>query len=182
MNKFNLSHLRLKKVKEIIRAYLGSCVFFNQKTGIIRYGRNLIDFLFKPSYTSLLEFFTTKDRSELESKIDIMYSTYILEEYDIVDKGADFKFNTIRNLFKFGFRTKTYMVNHYSHKLSLPIIRILKKEFEDLDILNIVIPERINVMARIIEFETGIYDHIMKDFALLRAGPYHVRSPLRVAA
>jgi hypothetical protein len=189
MNKLRLSHLRLKKIKEVIRAHFDGCVFFNKKTGNIRYGRNLIDFVFRPNKTSLLEFcmilfnqYNVEQDFTIESTIDIVYSMFILEKYNIIDKGADFKFNTIRNLFKHGFRTRTYMINHYSHKLSLPIIRILKKEFEDLDILNIVVPERVSVLGIIREFETGIYNHIMKDFALLRAGPYHIRSPLKVAA
>ena len=181
MNKSELSHLRLKKVIELLKVQLG--IIYLCKNGDIRYGRNLIDFLFRPRWTSLLKFFVTDDRSKIEFTIDVEYSRYILKEYNIIDKGADFKFNTIRNLFKWRFKTKTYMVNHYADKLSLPIIKILKKEFEDLDILNIVIPERINIMSVIKEFENGIYDHIMKDFALLRAGPYNIKATLiRVAA
>jgi hypothetical protein len=187
MNKLQLSHLRLKKAKELLK--LQFKFYYLNKAGDIRYGRNLIDFVFHPQYTSLLEFFATGYRSkisssELESTIDTRYSKYILGEYSIVDKGADFKFNTIRNLFKWGFRTKDYMVNHYYGKLSLPVIKLLKKEFADLDVLNIVIPIRVTITTKIIEFANSKYDNIMKDYALLRAGPYRTRDPiwLRVSA
>jgi hypothetical protein len=175
MNKLGLSHLRLKKVGELLKLQLG--IYILRKNGEIRYGRNLIDFLFHPERTSLLEIFTTT-RSKLESTIDTTYSEFILNQYSIKDKGVAFKFNTIRNLFKDSFRSKEYMINHYSNKLSMPIIKFLKKEFKDVDILNFVIPAKINVMARIREFEGGIYDHVMKDFALLRAGPHRSRDPI----
>jgi hypothetical protein len=181
MNKLQLSHLRLKKAKELLK--LQFKFYYLTKAGDIRYGRNLIDFVFHPQYTSLLEFFTTTS-SKLESTIDNEYTKYILGEYSVLDKGADFKFNTIRNLFKWGFRTKDYMVNHYYGKLSLPVIKLLKKEFADLDVLNIVIPIRVTITTKIIEFANSKYDNIMKDYALLRAGPYRTRDPiwLRVSA
>ena len=176
MNKSELSHLRLKKVIELLKVQLG--IIYLCKNGDIRYGRNLIDFLFRPRWTSLLKFFVTDDRSKIEFTIDVEYSRYILKEYNIIDKGADFKFNTLRNLFKWGFRTKQYMINHYTDKLSLPVIRLLKKEFTDLDVLNIVVPRKINIMAIIKEFENGIYDYVRREYALVRAGPYNIRDPL----
>jgi hypothetical protein len=63
------------------------------------------------------------------------------------------------------------MVNHYANKLSIPIVKMLKKEFDDLDILNVITPRKVKVISIIKEFENGIYDHIMRNYALLRAGP-----------
>jgi hypothetical protein len=148
------------------------------KNGQIAYGRSIFEYIFHARKTSLLEFFTITDHSKLESTIDNTYSQFILGEYNILDKGANFKFNTIRNLFKWGFRTDRYMINHYANKLSIPVIKLLKKEFADLDILNIAIPVRINIMAIIKEFENGIFDYVRRDYALMRAGPYNIRSPI----
>jgi hypothetical protein len=181
MNKIKLSHLRLKKVKELVYAQYGKWTSFT-KTGDVRTGKNIFEYIFKPRHISLLEFFAITDHSKLESTIDVTYSRFILEEDNILEKGADFKFRTIRNLFKWGFRTNEHMVNHYADKLSLPVITLLRKEFADLDILNIVVPRKVNIMTVVKEFETGIYDYIMKDYALLRAGPYHIRDPLRAVA
>ena len=152
--------------------------YYLRKNGEIVYAHTLLKFLYHRQRTSLLEFFTTTDRSKLESIIDTTYSNYILEECNILDKGADFKFNTIRNVFRYRFRTKDYMINHYSHKLSLPIIKILKHEFADKDVLNIVMPAKINVMAIIREFGNGIYEYANREYNLVRAGPYSIRSPL----
>ena len=172
MNKQGLSRLRLKKVAELLKSQLR--YYYLRKNGEIRYGRNLIDFMFKPERTSLLEFFTTT-RGELESAIDNAYSVFILNEYNIRDKGADFKFNTIRNIFKHRFQTRDYVVTHYSNKLSIPVIKILKREFSDLDILNIVIPAKVNIMAIIREFENTAYDYVKREYNLVRAGPYKIR-------
>jgi hypothetical protein len=177
MNKLGLSHLRLKKLVELIHAELGRYATIN-KTGEIRYAKNILIYIFRPRFTSYLEFLSTTDRSQVDSTIDTTYSQFILGEYSIVDKGADFKFNTLRNLFKWGFHTKQYMINHYIDKLSLPIIKRLKKEFVDLDVLNIVVPQKINIMAMVREFENGIYDYVRREYALVRAGPYNIRDPL----
>jgi hypothetical protein len=173
MNK-QLSHLRLKKVSELLKLRLG--VYRWCKNGEIKYGRNLIDFVFHPRRTNLLEFFTTTS-SELESTIDNEYSKYILGTYNILDQGADFKFNTIRNIFKDMFKTRGYMVNHYSNKLSLPMLKQLKKEFVDRDILN-VIPARNSIIVTLREFEDSIYSYVKREYNLVRAGPYNIRSPL----
>lgn len=175
MNK-GLSHLRLKKVRELLKVQLR--FYYLYKNGEIKYGRNLIDFVFHPRRTSLLEFFTIKDHSKLESIIDTTYSNFILGEYSIIDRGADFKFNTIRNIFKDMFRTREYMVNHYSNKLSLPMIKLLKKEFKDKDVFNIIIPAKPSVMAILKGFEDSIYDYVRREYNLVRAGPYSIRSPL----
>lgn len=176
MNKQRISHLRLKKVRELIKVKF-IWVHLN-KTGDIRYGRNLIDFILRPRYTSLLEFFNVINRIELDSAIDTAYSVFILKEYSIVDKGADFKFNTIRNVFKDMFRTKAYMVTHYADKLTLPMIHILKKQFPDRDILNLIVPAKITIKVKIRNIEDSIYDYVKRESNLVRAGPYLIRSPL----
>jgi hypothetical protein len=70
------------------------------------------------------------------------------------------------------------MINHYTDKLSLPIIKLLKKEFADLDVLNIIVPRKVSIMTVIKEFENGIYDYVRREYALVRAGPYNIRDPL----
>jgi hypothetical protein len=171
MNK-GLSHLRLKKVRELLKSQLGFC--YLRKNGEIRYGRNLIDFMFRPERTSLLEFFTTT-RGELESTIDNAYSKFILGEYNLMDQGADFKFNTIRNVFKDMFRTDEHMVNHYAHKLSLPMVRLLEKQFPDKDILNLIVPVKATVKVKVRNIEDSIYDYVKREFNLVRAGPNTIR-------
>lgn len=188
MNKQGLSRLRFKKLKELISNALGHWFTFT-KSGEIRYERTLLRYIFKPKFTTILEFCMCKlpgvynisdikHTHTMETIIDTAYSNFILGEYSILDKGADFKFNTIRNIFRYRFRTKEYMINHYSNRLSIPIIRILKQEFTDKDILNIVIPARINIMAVVRNFEEGAYDYIRREFNLVRAGPSNLRSPL----
>ena len=167
-------------------------VYRLRKNGEIRYGRTLIGFVLRPRRTSFLEFCITdlplifkisvKSNYTIDNIIDMAYSNFILGEYNMSDLDADFKFNTIRNIFRDRFRSKEYMINHYSNKLSLPIIQYLKKELSDRDILNIVIPARISIMTVVREFENGVIDHVRKEFNLMRAGPYNVRSPLTLVA
>ena len=188
--RFGLTTLRFKKVGELMKSQLG--VYRLRKNGEIRYGRTLIGFVFRPRRTSFLEFCITdlplifkisvKSNYTIDNIIDMAYSNFILGEYNMSDLDADFKFNTIRNIFRDSFRSKEYMINHYSNKLSLPIIQYLKKELSDRDILNIVIPARISIMTVVREFENGIIDHVRKEFNLMRAGPYNVRSPLTLVA
>jgi hypothetical protein len=176
--KIQLSQLRFKKVKELVRAHYGRSTSFT-KAGNIRHGRNVLIYIFKPEYTSLFEFCANFHlEGTIESIIDRAYSNYISGKYNLLDLDANFKFNTIRNLFKDGFHREKYMINHYSHKLSIPIIRFLKKEFSDKDIFNIVMPAKVNVMAILRGFEDSIYRYAVREFALVRAGPGCIRSPL----
>lgn len=185
------SKLRLRKFKELIKSNLGK-IFSVNKMGEIRYGRNIFRYVFKPKFTHHLEFcindlpliykITVKSCYTAEDIVDIAYSKFILGEYNIQDLGAGFKFNTIRNIFKNGFKSKEYLINHYSNKLSLPIIKLLQKEFVDRDVINIVVPVKISLMTVIREFETGIIDHVRKEFNLMRAGPVNIRSPLTLVA
>lgn len=187
---FGLSKLRFKKVRELMKAQLG--INYLCKNGEIRYHRTLIGFIFKPRRTSLLEFCINdlsvtykvpiKANYTIDNIIDMAYSNFILGEYNMSDRGADFKFNTIRNVLKYHFKSREYMVNHYSHQLSLPVIQLLKREFADIDVLNIVIPAKVSVMAVVKEFENGIYDYVRKEFNLMRAGPVNIRSPLTLVA
>ena len=188
--RFGLSKLRFKKVGELMKSRLG--VYRLRKNGEIRYNRTLIGFIFKPRRTSFLEFciddlsvtyrVSIKASYTIDNIIDIAYSNFILGEYNMSDYDADFKFNTIRNVFKYYFKSREYMINHYSHQLSLPIIQLLKREFVDIDILNIVMPARISLLAIVKEFENGIFDHVRKEFNLMRAGPVNIRSPLTLVA
>jgi hypothetical protein len=176
-----LSHLRLKKVKELLSGYYRYYSF--TKTGDIRYGISLLRYIFKPKYTSLLQFISTLSSGDnLESMIDNAYSDFILEECDILDKGADFKFNTIRNVFKYGFRSNSHMVNHYSDRLSIAVVKQLKAKLQDIDIHNFVIPAKVKIKVILKGFEDSIYDYIKREFALVRAGPYNIRSPLMAYA
>jgi hypothetical protein len=175
MHKLDLTPLRLKKVKEIIKSKYR--FYHLTHSGKLVYGRNVFEYIFHARKTNLLEFFTINNYSEIDLIIDNAYSKYILEEYNLLNKDANFKFDTIRNTFKDGFRTTEYMINHYSGSLSLAIIKILKKEFADLDILNIVIPKH-SLVTIVRQFERGIFDHVRKEFHLMRAGPYNIRDPL----
>lgn len=190
-NKLGLTPLRFKKFKELVKATLGRFYSIN-KMGDIRYGSNIFKYIFKPKFIHHLEFcinnlsttykVPVKSNYTIDTIIDIAYSNYILGEYNMSDLGVDFKFNTIRNVLKYHFKTKEYMINHYSGRLSIPIIQLLKKEFSEIDILNLVVPAKINIMAIVREFENGITNHIRQEFNLMRAGPYNIRSPLRVVA
>jgi hypothetical protein len=172
-----LSHLRLRKVRELLKSQLG--LYRLRKNGDVRYGRNLIDFIFRPVRTSLPEFISTLVSGDnLESMIDDAYSNFILDEYNLLDKGADFKFNTIRNVFKYGFKSDSHMINHYSDRLSLSVLSYLRTEFKDLDVHNFVVPVKVKIKVILKGFEDSIYDYIKRDFALVRAGPYNIRSPL----
>ena len=170
-----LSHLRLKKVRELVKAQYR--YYYLCKNGEIVYGRNLIDFMFHRRRTSLLEFFSTTS-GELGSAIDTAYSVFILREYSVMDQGADFKFNTIRNVFKDMFKSDKHMINHYANKLSLPMIQLLKKEFVDRDILNLIVPAKATIKVKVRNIEDSIYDYVKREFNLVRAGPYLIRSPL----
>jgi hypothetical protein len=177
MNKLGLSHLRFKKLKELIKVKFN--ISFLCRNGEIVYGRNLIDFMLHGRRTNILEFCAVlrvtnklpKD-SAIEYVIDTAYSNFILSEYDIKDQGADFKFYTIRNVFKDAFKSKEYMVNHYSHKLSLPVIKLLQKEFKDKDVFNII-PAKPSIVTVLRGFEDSIYDYVRREYNLVRAGPYH---------
>lgn len=188
MNKhFGLTPLRYKKLKELFSTVHGRWNSFN-KVGDVRYGRNLFKYLFQPRHTNYFVFcveeacdtFKVKHISNytMEQVIDIAYSNFILGEYNVSSMGAGFKFNTIRNVFKYNFHTSEYMINHYSDKLSLPIIQFLKKEFADRDYLNIVIPVKVRFTAIIKNIEFNVKDHIDKNINLVRAGPFNIRSPL----
>jgi hypothetical protein len=191
MKHFGLSPLRFKKIKEVSHAVCGKWATFN-KTGNLRWSRTLWGYLFHPKTTSLLEFCFNKVRKDfnvptnsdytIDQIIDIAYSNFILNEYNLSDLGADYKFNTIRNVFKHHFKSDHYMANHYAGKLSIPVIRLLKKEFADRDILNIIMPIRINLLAVVRDIESGIIDHVRRQFSLMRAGPYDIRSPLTLVA
>ena len=172
-----LSHLRLKKVRELMKSQLGIYSYL-YKNGDVRYGRNLIDFIFKPVRTSLLEFISTLvSGNNLESMIDNAYSNFILDEYNLLDKGADFKFNTLRNVFKYGFRSNNHMINHYSDRLSMIVVKQLKVTLNDIDIHNFVIPAKVKITVILKGFEDSIYDYIKRGSALVRAGP-NIRAPL----
>jgi hypothetical protein len=185
-----LSHLRFKKVGELMKFQFG--VYHCRKNGEIRFGKNMFDYIFHPRRTSLLEFcyndlvktfkVNIKSSYGIDQIIDIAYSNFVLGEYNLAETGADFKFNTVRNVFKYAFKTRDYVINHYSHKLSLPVIQFLREEFSDRDYLNIILPTKVSVAVWFREFETGIIDHVRKEFSLLRAGPIHIRSPLTLVA
>jgi hypothetical protein len=191
MKHFGLSPLRFKKLKELLHAHYGRCISFS-RTGNIRYGRNIFSYVFRPKFTSLLEScfngvrktFNVPTDSDytIDQIIDIAYSNFILGEYNLSNLGADYKFNTIRNVFKQRFKSDRYMVNHYAGKLSIPVIRLLKKEFADRDILNIMMPVRVHLLAMVRDIESGIIDHVRRQFSLMRAGPYDIRSPLTLVA
>jgi hypothetical protein len=191
MNKHGLTPLRFKKLKELLHSHYGRWVTLNS-AGEIHHGLNLYNYIFRPRTTSLLEFcmndltdsfkVSIKGTYTIDQIIDLAYSNFILGEYNMSSIGADFKFNTIRNVFKYNFKSRKYMINHYSHKLSLPIISILKKEFVDRDVINLFIPVKLKIMERVKEVENGIRDHVRREFALLRAGPYNIRSPLTLVA
>lgn len=186
-----LSRLRLKKVNELIYAQLGKWVFIN-KVGRIRYSRTLIGFIFNPKHIDFLEFcytvmadtFKVKASTDytIDQLIDICYSKFILKEYSLAEIGADYKFYTIRNIFRNSFQSREYLINHYSHKLSLPVVTFLKKEFADRDYLNIAMPLTVTLIARVRKLESGIIDHVRKEFNLVRAGPSYTRSPLTLVA
>ena len=187
---WGLSKLRFKKVCELMKVQLG--VYHRCKNGEIRYGKTILNYLFSPRRTSLLEFcyndlvktfkVNVKSSYGIDQIIDDAYSNFILGEYNLQDSGADFKFNTIRNVFKYHFKSRDYMINHYSRKLSLPIIQFLKEEFSDRDYLNVAQASKPSLLAIVREFENGVYDHVRKEFALLRAGPINIRSPLTLVA
>ena len=189
--RFGLSKLRFKKFRELVRTKYGMWSTLNNRDEI-RYGKTMFDYIFRPKFIPCLEFcindlsvtykVSIKASYTIDNIIDIAYSNFILGEYNMSDRGADFKFNTIRNVFKYYFKSREYMINHYSHKLSLPVIQLLKKEFTDIDVLNIVMPARISLMTVVKEFENGIFDHVRKEFNLMRAGPVNIRSPLTLVA
>ncbi|MBE3086139.1 MAG: hypothetical protein IMZ64_07980 [Bacteroidetes bacterium] len=192
MKRFGLSRLRFRKWKELLNTVHGKWHSFT-KTGDIRYGRSILGYIFKPRYTSFPEFCmnklteTFKVPSSLDYTIDhiidISYSNFILGEYNMSDMGADFKFNTIRNVFKYHFKSRKYVINHYSEQLSLPVIQFLKKEFADRDYLNIVMPVKVDLMAVVRNLKMSIGDYVQREFNLVRAGPYYnVRSPLILVA
>lgn len=170
-----LSRLRLKKLNELISVYLGRYHSINN-CGDIRYGKSVLAYLLRPKFTTILEFCHDLSPDHgIESTIDNAYSKFILGEYNLRDKGADFKFHTIRNVFKNSFRTKAHVINHYANQLTLPVIRILKEEFADKDLLNITIPAKVNIMAVVREFENSAFEYIAREFNLVRAGPYNIR-------
>jgi predicted DNA-binding protein YlxM (UPF0122 family) len=191
MKHFGLSQLRFRKFKELLHSVHGRWCSIN-KAGGIRYSNNIFRYIVKPKTTSFTEFciykltdiykVSVKSCTTIDQIIDETYSHFILGEYNLSSMGADFKFNTIRNAFKDHFKSREYMINHYSNKLSIPVIRLLKKEFADKDILNVVISVYHNLMGIIRDVESGIIDHVRKQFSLMRAGPINIRSPLTLVA
>jgi hypothetical protein len=191
MRRLGLTKLRFRQLNEMLSSIAGRWHYVN-KTGRIRYGRTILRYVFKPKFTSLPEFCIKKLQviykipsnlhCTIDQIIDMSYSNFILEQYDLSTMGANHRFNTIRNVLKYNFRSKEYMINHYSNKLSLPVIKFLKKDFADRDYLNIAVPAKIGFMAIVRSIESGIRDHVRKEFSLVRAGPYTIRSPLVLVA
>jgi hypothetical protein len=190
-----LNLLRFKKLKELISVTLcyGTKWFSFNKVNEIRYGKNIFGYIFKPKFIDGLEFCVnnlmssyklddTKQNYTLNQIIDDAYCKSILEEYDLSTMGADFKFNTIRNIFRYSFKSRDYVINHYSNKISLPMITLLKREFADKDVYNLIIPIRIKIQMRLSRIETDVYDFVTREFNLLRASPNHCRSPILLVA
>ena len=186
---FGLSLVKYRKLKELLSAEAKWWTI--SKAGDIRYANNVLGYIFHPMHISLPVFCMTvlpgtykvSDYTDhtIDQIIDIAYSHFILGAYDLSSMGADYKFNTIRNVFAHHFKSKAYVINHYSNRLSMPVIKLLKKEFADRDILNLLIPERTPLLNIVRDYKHGIIDHVRKQFSLMRAGPYETRPILLVA-
>lgn len=183
-----ISTLRFKKLKELLTASL-VVWSFNKKSGKLRHGRNLFLYVFKPKFTDLLEFcldtlpskYKVKDQTT-DLIIDESYSKFILGEYSLSTMGSDYKFNTVRNVFRLGFLEKEYYLNHYSNKISLPTLILLKKEFKDKDIYNLFVPIRMKIQERLLNIDARVYDFVTREFNLLRASPNRIREPISFVA
>ena len=188
MKHLNLSPTRRRKLKELLHEQCS--VYTISKAGDVRYGTNILRYIFKPNYISLTAFCLTvltgtykvpyNADYPIDRIIDIAYSNFILGSYNLSAMGADYKFNTFRNVFRFGFRRRSAVINHYSDKLSVPVIKILRKELTEMEILNLLISERVPLSKMIRDVEHGIIDHVRKQFSLMRAGPEW--SPIRLVA
>lgn len=178
---FSLSKLRCKKLNRLIKVSLGK-YYTIDKLNNIRYSKTLFGYLFKPNRIDALTFCLSylptffrvskaKYGQTVEAIIDNSYSNFILREYDMSVTGVHFKFNSIRNLFRFGMRYDDYVVNHYANRLTLPLLKLLKEEYGDLDFNSLIVSLPVRIKVRVRELENGIVSYVRSQFDLMRAGP-----------
>lgn len=183
---FAISRLQRKKLKEILKKSGGNtkAIVRINNQNIIREGKNIFEFIFKPSKISVYAFLhnlgytTSLDNDNIGKTIDDLYKKMMLQEYSL-SLTKPVKPTLIGTLISQG-KTESAIVEKYSNIL----YKYILNNYDELALIQI---EQFKVVSKKVASNTRrivllIKDNIIQEISQLRSPPNSICQRLLSAA